>query len=78
MQAARAHAAMLERSLASAAMLSSQRERGAGVFVWTAKDTETFATLADLASDGIMSDVLDEHLGMIASPARQAGRPGCL
>jgi glycerophosphoryl diester phosphodiesterase len=54
--AARADAAMLERSLASPAMLGSLRRRGAGVFVWTAKDAETCATLADLAPDGIMSD----------------------
>jgi glycerophosphoryl diester phosphodiesterase len=68
-QAARADAAMLERSLASHATLSSLREHGAGVFVWTAKDTETIATLTDLAPDGIMSDVLDQHLSVIASPA---------
>jgi glycerophosphoryl diester phosphodiesterase len=59
--AARADAAMLERGLASPALLNSLRDRGAGVFVWTAKDAETFATLADLAPDGIMSDVLEEH-----------------
>lgn len=59
--AARADAAMLERSLASPALLGSLRERGTGVFVWTAKDAQTFATLADLAPDGIMSDVLDKH-----------------
>jgi hypothetical protein len=37
------------------------RELGAGVFVWTAQDAETRATLTDLAPDGIMSDTLDEH-----------------
>jgi glycerophosphoryl diester phosphodiesterase len=67
-QAARADAAMLERGLASPALLGSLRERGTGVFVWTAKDAETFATLADLAPDGIMSDVLDEHRSVIAGP----------
>jgi glycerophosphoryl diester phosphodiesterase len=60
-RAARADAAMLERSLASPAMLASLRELGAGVFVWTAQDAETRATLTDLAPDGIMSDTLDEH-----------------
>jgi glycerophosphoryl diester phosphodiesterase len=60
-RAARADAAMLARSLASPAMVRSLRELGAGVFVWTAKDAETRATLADLAPDGIMSDKLEEH-----------------
>jgi glycerophosphoryl diester phosphodiesterase len=62
LRAARADAAMLECCLASPALLRPLRERGAGVFVWTAKDAETCATLADLRPDGIMSDRLDGHL----------------
>jgi len=63
-RAVRADAVMLEQSLASSAILGSLRERGAGVFVWTAKDADTLARLADLAPDGIMSDALGDHLSL--------------
>mgnify|MGYP003701699749 CR=1 FL=1 len=61
-----ADAVMLEQSLASSAILGSLRERGAGIFVWTAKDADTLARLADLAPDGIMSDALGDHLSLTA------------
>lgn len=61
---ARADAAMLELSLASPAMFDSLRREGSGVFVWTARDARTFAALADLAPDGIMSDAVEEHLSL--------------
>ena len=62
-RAARADAAMLERSLASATMVTALRESGAGIFVWIAEDAHTLASLADLGPDGIMSDAVHEHLG---------------
>jgi glycerophosphoryl diester phosphodiesterase len=61
MDAAGADAVMLERTLASAAVLGPVRRRGAGVFFWTAKDAETVAALAGLSPDGVMSDALDGH-----------------
>jgi glycerophosphoryl diester phosphodiesterase len=64
MLAARADAAMLELSLASPAMFDSLRREGSGVFVWTARDARTFAALAHLAPDGIMSDAVEEHLSL--------------
>ncbi|HEY4866010.1 MAG TPA: hypothetical protein VIK45_10940, partial [Candidatus Dormibacteraeota bacterium] len=66
MRAARADAAMLELNLATPAMLSCLREHRAGVFVWTAKDTDTCASLSGLAPDGIMSDALDDHLSLLS------------
>jgi hypothetical protein len=45
-------------------MLDSLRQQGAGVFVWTARDAHTFAALARLAPDGIMSDSVEEHLSL--------------
>jgi glycerophosphoryl diester phosphodiesterase len=66
MRAARADAAMLELNLATPAMLSCLREHRAGVFVWTAKDADTCASLSGLAPDGIMSDALDDHLSLLS------------
>ena len=66
MRAARADAAMLELNLATPAMLSCLREHRAGVFVWTAKDPDTCASLSGLAPDGIMSDALDDHLSLLS------------
>jgi glycerophosphoryl diester phosphodiesterase len=66
MQAARADAAMLELNLATPPVLSGLRDHGAGVFVWTAKDTDTCAALIELAPDGIMSDALQDHLSLLS------------
>jgi len=62
-RAARADAAMLERGLASASMVTALRQSGAGVFVWSAEDAHTFASLVELGPDGIMSDAVHQHLG---------------
>ncbi|HKF18091.1 MAG TPA: glycerophosphodiester phosphodiesterase [Candidatus Dormibacteraeota bacterium] len=62
-RAARADAAMLERGLASPTMVTALRESRAGIFVWIAEDADTFASLANLGPDGIMSDAVHEHLG---------------
>ena len=62
-RAARADAAMLERGLASATMVTALRESGTGIFVWIAEDAHTFASLAGLGPDGIMSDAVHDHLG---------------
>ena len=72
LRAARADVAMLELSLASRAMLRALRRRGAGVFVWTAKDRDTFAAMATLAPDGIMSD-LEDHTTVGSGHGRDAG-----
>ena len=61
LQAVGADAAMLELDLASPALLAALRSGGSGVFVWTAKDTETRHTLTGQGPDGIMADVLEEH-----------------
>jgi hypothetical protein len=63
---------MLELSLASRAMLRALRRRGAGVFMWTAKDRDTFAAMATLAPDGIMSD-LEDHITVGSGHGRNAG-----
>ena len=68
-RAAGADAAMLELSLASEAMLGLLRERAAGVFLWTAKKTDAFSTLAGLTPDGIMSDAVEDHLAAFLSPS---------
>jgi len=62
-RAARADAAMLERGLASPSMVTGLRQSGAGVFVWSADDAHTFASLVELGPDGIMSDAVHQHLG---------------
>lgn len=62
-RAARADAAMLERGLASPDMVTALRQSGAGVFVWSAGDALTFASLFELGPDGIMSDAVHQHLG---------------
>jgi glycerophosphoryl diester phosphodiesterase len=56
-----ADAAMLHHRLGDRDLIGAMRALGVAVFLWTARDTETFELLWNRSPDGIMSDLVEEH-----------------
>lgn len=56
-----ADAAMLQHGLAVQDVLAALRALGVTIFLWTAKDSQTFESLWKRSPDGIMSDLVEEH-----------------
>ncbi len=57
-----ADALMLFHSLASPEVARTVREEGAGLFLWTANDVETFEWLLRYSPDGIATNVIERQL----------------
>ena len=56
-----ADAAMLHHRLGVREVVGAMRALGVAVFLWTARDGETFESLWSRSPDGIMSDLVEEH-----------------
>ena len=56
-----ADAAMLHHRLGVGEVFGAMRALGVAVFLWTARDRETFESLWNRSPDGIMSDLVEEH-----------------
>jgi len=60
--AAHVDALMLDYHVVSPAVATAIRAVGAGLFLWTVRDTATFESLRRFAPDGIATDVIAEQL----------------
>jgi len=58
-EACGADAVMLQHRLGDDAVLAAARARGVAVFLWTAEDLATHASLLERSPDGVMSDVVE-------------------
>jgi glycerophosphoryl diester phosphodiesterase len=57
-----ADALMLEYHCASDEVVQAVRQRGAGLFLWTAQDVATFESLLRFEPDGIVTDVIEKQV----------------
>mgnify|MGYP001317429979 FL=1 len=67
LDASQADALMLHYPLASATVMQAIRDRGRRVYLWTARDVETYYGLLPLQPDGIAMDDMWTLLGAQAS-----------
>jgi glycerophosphoryl diester phosphodiesterase len=65
-----ATAAMIDRRLATPALVARARALGRGLFLWTARHPADYEAMAALGPDGVMTDAIEAQMGISSSSTR--------